>query len=199
MLHKQLEKFWQIENLETRAPLSQEEAHCEKHFVATHTRDDEGRFTVQLPLKENIKDLGESYGTAEKRLKSLERKLEKRPELKQQYHDFLKEYLELNHMEEVPSNEKFVEGAYYIPHHAVMKEDSTTTRTRVVFDASCKTTSGIALNNCLLTGPTIQDDLFDIILRLRQPNYAMSADVTKMYRQVNITKEMRHLQHILWR
>uniref|UniRef100_A0A1B0DP93 Peptidase aspartic putative domain-containing protein n=1 Tax=Phlebotomus papatasi TaxID=29031 RepID=A0A1B0DP93_PHLPP len=41
------------------------------------------------------------------------------------------------------------ENVFYLPHHAVFKADSSTTKTRVVFDASCKTTSGVSLNQIL--------------------------------------------------
>lgn len=134
-----------MEEIEQRPSYSQEEIQCEKHFISTHTRDSEGRFIVQLLLKDNMSNLGESYNIAEKRLKSLERRLEKEPELKQQYHNFIKEYLQLGHMKEVSSNALQGENVYYIPHHAVIKEDSTTTKLRVVFDASSKTTSGTSL------------------------------------------------------
>ncbi|XP_018343099.1 PREDICTED: uncharacterized protein LOC108749082 [Trachymyrmex septentrionalis] len=43
-------------------------------------------------------------------------------------------------------------SAYYIPHHAVIKEDSETTKLKVVFNASCKTTSGQSINEFFITG-----------------------------------------------
>ncbi|CAH0551006.1 unnamed protein product [Brassicogethes aeneus] len=58
-------------------------------------------------------------------------------------------------------------GRYYIPHQAVVKESSTTTKLRVVFVASCKTTNGISLNDCMLTGLRLQQDLLNILLRWR--------------------------------
>ena len=54
-----------------------------------------------------------------------------------------------------------------MPHHAVIKPDSTTTKLRVVFDASCATSTGISLNNALMVGPVVQEDLLTIILRFR--------------------------------
>lgn len=48
---------------------------------------------------------------------------------------------------------------YYIPYHAVFKESNTTTKLRVVFDASMKSTSNVSLNDILMVGPVIQPDL----------------------------------------
>ncbi|XP_055542646.1 uncharacterized protein LOC129728249 [Wyeomyia smithii] len=73
---------------------------------------------------------------------------------------------------------------YYLPHHAVVKESSSTTRVRVVFGASARTDSGYSLNNILLKGPQIQDDLFNLLIRFRKHEVALVGDVEKMYRQI---------------
>jgi len=86
-----------------------------------------------------------------------------------------------------------------MPHHGVIKEDSATTKLRVVFDASAKTDRGISLNEKLKSGPTIQDDLFSILLRWRQHEIVLGADAEKMYRQVWISEDQRDLQRIMWR
>lgn len=75
---------------------------------------------------------------------------------------------------------------YYIPHHAVFKESSTTTKLRVVFDASRRTSNGRSLNEQLYVGPRLQDDLTAIIMRWRKHAVAFTADVEKMYRQIKI-------------
>lgn len=81
----------------------------------------------------------------------------------------------------------------------MIKESSTSTKLRVVFDASCKTRSGISLNDCVMVGPTIQKELFDIIVRFRQHRFVLTGDVVKMYRQIWVKPEQRRLQCILWR
>lgn len=78
---------------------------------------------------------------------------------------------------------------YYFPHHGVLKNSSITTKLRVVFDGSAKSSTGISLNDVLRVGPTIQDDLFSILIRFRKHNYVIKGDITKMYRQVNIKTE----------
>lgn len=105
------------------------------------------------------------------------------------------EYQSLGHMK--PVSEK--SDAYYIPHHPVFKQTSTTTKLRVVFDASRKTTSGISLNDILRVGPTIQDDLSSLLTRWRKYPIAFSADLEKMYRQIRIDKPDLDFQRIVWR
>ncbi|XP_062533181.1 uncharacterized protein LOC134202149 [Armigeres subalbatus] len=114
------------------------------------------------------------------------------------YKEFIHEYRRLGHMVELNYEE---EGGpqYYIPHHCILKPDSTTTKLRVVFDASCATTSGVSLNNALMVGPTVQDDLLSIVTRFRWNQYAIVADVEKMYRMVLVQPSDRRLQRIFWR
>lgn len=59
--------------------------------------------------------------------------------------------------------------------------------------------SGHSLNEALLIGPVVQDDLFSIVLRFRQFPIALVADIEKMYRQVSLHPEDRPLQRIFWR
>lgn len=99
-----------------------------------------------------------------------------------------------NHLE---TNSKY--PICYLPHHAVYKETSTTTKLRVVLDGSCKTSSGISLNDTLMVGPTIQDDLFSILVRFRIFRFGLVADIAMMYRQVQIEPAQTSLQCILWR
>ena len=56
-------------------------------------------------------------------------------------------------MEQLPEKELDNPNCYYLPNYCVLKPDSTTTKLRVVFDASAKTTAGPPLNGCLLVGP----------------------------------------------
>ncbi|XP_075150831.1 uncharacterized protein LOC142224938 [Haematobia irritans] len=93
-----------------------------------------------------------------------------------------------------------VTGAkYFIPHHCVLRPERSTTKLRVVFDASTKTSSGKSLNDVLYTGPTLQNDLFAILLRFRLPRFVFTTDIEKMFRQILIHPRDRPYQIILWR
>lgn len=79
--------------------MSVEEAECEAEFATTVRRDEEGRFVVALPKKrERMQQLGNSYETALIRFNALNRRLNAYPEIRFEYEQFLKEYLELGHM-----------------------------------------------------------------------------------------------------
>lgn len=86
-----------------------------------------------------------------------------------------------------------------MPHHGVVKESSLLTKLRVVFDASCRSSSGYSFNDLQMSSPTIQSDLFSILLRHRKHNYVIAADVEKMYRMCRINPDQTSLQRILWR
>ncbi|XP_049294208.1 uncharacterized protein LOC125769517 [Anopheles funestus] len=127
-----------------------------------------------------------------------ERRLERDPHIKAAYHEFMHEYLELGHMSliQAPADD---ESAYYLPHHPVFKASSTTTKTRVVFDGSAKTSSGYSLNEALCVGPAVQDDLLDIILRFRTYKVAVVGDIAKMYRQILLHPDDRKYARICFR
>ncbi|XP_011884070.1 PREDICTED: uncharacterized protein LOC105571210 [Vollenhovia emeryi] len=168
----------------------------EAHFRNTVRRDSTGRYVVRLPFRETNQRLGESRYIALKRLTSLERKLNANAILRNEYTQVLEEYLRLGHMSVVEISN---DDGFYMPHHAVIKESSNTTKVRVVFDASAKTSSGVALNDILMVGPTIQDKLFSHVIRFRTYKVVITADIEKMYRQVSLHESDRRYQRILWR
>ncbi|XP_055622822.1 uncharacterized protein LOC129766324 [Toxorhynchites rutilus septentrionalis] len=198
-LNKQIQRFWELENVASEQCVPTEAEECEAHFQSTFRRNSEGRYVVQLPLKETCKQLGDSRQMAIRRFYMMESKLCKQPEIKQQYDEFIEEYVHLGHCKEI--NEKQDKDGiqkWYLPHHAVLRPSSSSTKCRVVFDASAKV-GGRSLNDEMMIGPTIQPDLLTIILRFRKHRYVLSADIAKMYRQVLVDSCHTPLQRILWR
>ncbi|GFY59280.1 integrase catalytic domain-containing protein [Trichonephila inaurata madagascariensis] len=105
-----LQKFWEIETInEGQKPLSKEEEYCENHYQMTHTRNEAGRYVLQMPVKD-IHGLGHS-----KDLGHME-KVEEHPD-------------------EISANNI----CYYLPHHRIFRPDKTTTKLRVVFNGSAST------------------------------------------------------------
>ena len=83
--------------------------------------------------------------------------------------------------------------------HAVLKESSTSTKTRVVFDASAKTSTGHSLNDILMVGPTLHPTLETILIRFHSYSIALTGDISKMYMGVELVPEDRRLHQFLWR
>ena len=189
-----LTRFWEVEEIPRVKPMFKENRQCEEHYDTTTYVTDDGRITVRLPFKSEARP-SNNFHTAKQRLFALERKLEDHGDVKQQYRDFIKEFVDMGHLEEAPQTSGL---CYYLPHHCVFK-DSTTTKLRVVFDASSKSPNGNSLNDCLLLGSRLQDDVFDILIRFRLHQFALSADLAKMYRQVALDESDRDFHRILWR
>lgn len=184
-LESQLAKFWEIEEIPLDKPKSNEEIECESHFVKNTTRGNDGRYTVRLPFRKTDKRLGESR-IALKRLAALERKLNSNAVLKIEYSRVIEEYLNLKHMSLIENPD---DDGYYMPHYAVIKDSSHTTKIRIVFDASAKANNGVSLNDLLMIGLTIQDKLLSHLLRFRAYKYVITADIEKMYRQVQLHED----------
>jgi len=197
-LESNLNRFWDLEHVESNSMTSEQTA-CEQHFVKHTIQQPDGRFEVRLPLKTEARELGFSRRMAENRFLAIERRLHKDPALKKQYCKFMQDYESAGHMEAVPPPTDDSTVCYYLPHHPVFKSTSTTTKTRVVFDGSAKTTSGVALNDILQIGPTIQEDLYSLVLRFRTHVICFTADIEQMYRQISMNQQDRNLQRILWR
>jgi len=177
----------------THAKMSKanEEDKAEYHFMTTYTHSPTGRFIVRLPLSQNPQILGDSKLMARRRFFALEKRLASNPVMADQYKTFMAEHLALGHME--LADLSFRGPTYYLPHHAVLKTDSTTTKLRVVFDGSAPASSGLSLNNIMLRGPKLQSDLIKILWYFRLHSVAFTADVEKMYRQVAVNLRIVNL------
>ncbi|XP_035209889.1 uncharacterized protein LOC118184337 [Stegodyphus dumicola] len=175
-----VERFWSLDSIPEVKRISSEDKKCEEFFKTTHFRDQNGRYVVKLPFKDNPSRLGNSKDLALQRFKSLERNLLRSPDTYDMYKHFMKEYLDLGHMEPVRSSES-PSQAYYMPHHAVIKESSSTSKIRVVFNATSKSSSGLSLNDILMTGPRIQQELFPVLVKFRCYPVVVTADIMKMF------------------
>jgi len=80
------------------------------------------------------------------------------------------DYRELGHMQVATRL-----GKYFLPLHVVTKVENGKLKIRVVFDASARTPSGKSLNDLVLTGPKLQNDITDVLLRFRFPKFVFSA------------------------
>ncbi|XP_015594930.1 uncharacterized protein LOC107267560 [Cephus cinctus] len=194
-LQEQLERFWNQKEPRKKRRLTKDERECEQQFSETVRRDNTGRFVVALPKKEELL-LGEPEKQAVRRLFSLERRFRVNPEVKTEYVKFMEDYQNKKHMSLVSDGEFEIEighlkpnGLVVLPHQPVIRPDSITTKLRVIFHASAKTSLGTALNDKLMVGPNLQNDLFNIILRFRTHQFVITADIAATFRRIIIRQE----------
>ena len=87
---------------------------------------------------------------------------------------------------------------WYLPHFAVVKQDRSTTKVRIVFNAATRY-HGVSLNDVVFQGPKLQHDLFDVLLRFRRYPVAVMCDISEMYLRIELIPEDRPYHRFLWR
>ena len=113
----------------------------------------------------------------------------------------MEEYFELGHAETVPQADlnKPPQEIFYLPMHAVHKKSSTTTKICAVFDAFIKTSTGISLNDTLMAGLTVYPSPIDVLIRFCMHQIALLADISKMYRAIELPLPDRDFHWLVWR
>lgn len=195
---KELTKFWETEDIiDNSADLSKDNW-CETHYQKTTQRKSNGQYIVQMPLIPGFKEkLGKSKPIAISQFMQLERKFGKNPKLALMYKDFISEYINLGHMK--LSTQVSTNFQNYLPHHGILREHSTTTKLRAVFNASQKTMGGYSLNDVMEKGPNLQKDIQALLIQWRTYKYVYTADIEKMYRCIELHSDRQSLQKIIWR
>ncbi|XP_039968357.1 uncharacterized protein LOC120780135 [Bactrocera tryoni] len=136
-LDGKFKKLWKLEEVVTIPEAwTREQQICDHLYNATVSRRPCDRIVVKLPFKDDQTCLDESYTTALGPFNAQERRLAKSPQLTAQSVEFRNDYESLGHMS-IVKNPNLSEPHYFIPHHYILKPTSTTTKLRVVFDASC--------------------------------------------------------------
>lgn len=168
-----------------------------EEFAEQLSRNEDGRYETNLLWKPGHGTLPTNERGSIKRLDSLVKKLVREPEQFEKYDNIIQEQL----------NEGIVERAveepqgreYYIPHKSVIKETAETTKMRIVFDASAKESDeSPSLNDCLETGPPLQNLLWNVLVRNRLKPIALAADLKKAFLQVLIRAEDRDVLRFHW-
>ncbi|GFQ74381.1 integrase catalytic domain-containing protein [Trichonephila clavata] len=83
-----LRSFWEIKALPEKTLVDTKLKYCMEHFDATHTRDSNGRYVVQMPIIKDKVQLGSSKVLMVKGLNSTLIRLNRSPDVKKLYNDF---------------------------------------------------------------------------------------------------------------
>ena len=188
-LQGELKKFWDLESLGIKIPSIHEEFLEKLTYRGDH-------YQVNLPWKATHPPLPDNYELSQRRLSSLLSRLRKEPDILKEYDSVIKRergIVKVVDKEAKPESDRI----HYIPHHAVIRRDKSTTKLRVVYDASAKS-NGAALNECLHAGPPLAQNIFDIMLRFRSHRVALVGDIEKAFLMVRIAEEDRDVLRFLW-
>lgn len=207
-----LKQFFEIGENSDEKMQSSEDQYVIDFFNQTIQRDHEGRFVITFPFRTPLYPdavLGKSRDNALKHFLHLERKFELNPEFKAEYAKNINDYLLQGHMIELfdtecdrlyyTENGQPAYDCFYLPHHAVIKENSSSTRLRPVYNASKKSSNGNSLNSVLFPGPVLLNDLIAILINWRFHQIAFVGDIQQMYRQIRVADNHITYQRILWR
>ena len=174
-------RLWELDqcDLSADAGLSVEDRYVVS-FWDKYSRFVDGHWQVPIPWKQNDFILPTNYNQAKARLLSLRSSLER----KSQFHQYdleVKKLLDCKYAEYAPDDITHSK-TWYIPHHSVPKKKN---KLRLVFDCACRY-KGVSLNSEVLQGPDYINKLHFVLLRFRQHEYALTADIESMYNQITV-------------
>ena len=191
-LDAQLRSFWELESL----GIHEVETTLYDKFSTNVTFQD-GRYRVSLPWKEFHEPLPDNYDLSHHRMKGLLHRLSQNSAVLKEYDRTIQDQLKNGIIEPVRLGEPCSNPVHYLPHHAVVRQDKTTTKLRIVYDASAKQ-KGPSLNECLHKGPSFNQLILDLLLRFRSYNVALTADVEKAFLMIAVAEHDRDVLRFLW-
>ena len=154
----------------------------------------DGHYVIPLPFREKDSSIVTNLKTAERRLFGLKRRFEKDKKFRNDYISSVSTLLKKGYARKVSCG--YPEGKnWFIPHHGVYHPRKK--KLRVVWDCS-SVTGGVSLNDLLLQGPDLSNDLLGVLIRFREEKIAFMADIEAMFYQVRVPKNQRGFFQFLW-
>jgi len=168
-----------------------------EHFDKTH-RVVNSRFCVQWPILRDISNLLTCEKQCYSRFQNLLRRLKTDPILMQEYKEIFQQYISLGIIELVNRQDEPQGPVRYLPHHPVIKLKEGARKIRIVFDASSKDEDGISLNDIMLSGPPLNPEICELLIKFRMNEVGLIGDVEKAFLQLVIDFSQRDLTRFFW-
>ncbi|GFV44291.1 uncharacterized protein TNCV_4117681 [Trichonephila clavipes] len=136
---------------------------------------------------------------ARKRFLKLRSRFKNDSSLFEDYKLVVNNYLSEKIIELVPFEEENLKhNIFYLPHRAVIRTDKTTSKLRIVFDASSHAKSQLSLNDCLHTGLNFIPNLFFLLIKFRVNPIAFVADIKMAFLMIEIDESERDFTRFFW-
>ena len=153
-------------------------------------------WSTSLLFKENPPPLGSNRSKALGILKKVENSTIQKG-VQVEVNNAFNEFVEKGFAEEVMEDSE-PDACHYLPGHAVFREESVTTKTRIVFNASAVSGTGRSLNQCLFQGQCLLPDLVKVIIRFRLMIVGFALDISKMFLRIKLEHGKDYLRYF-WR
>ncbi|XP_065196475.1 uncharacterized protein LOC135827967 [Sycon ciliatum] len=193
-------KFWEVDSqpaADGAALLTPDERHAQE-TVAKSIKHIGSQYSVGIPWKDHPPGANASYHTALKRLANTEQRLRRDAAVGEVYAATIAEHISQGYVRRVDAADVNDGNAWYLPHFPIVKPDKTTTKVRIVFDAAAKS-NGKSLNDFILPGPKLQQDLVNVLVRFRREPIALVCDIAQMYLRISLNPDDRRYHRFLWR
>ena len=160
------------------------------------------KWTVKYPVTADLKVLEDNKEQVLNIMEKQENRFRKHKDKTagKKFCDIFQDLIDRGVLVEITEEEqKLWTGAVsYVTAHEVLKEDSSSTPIRLVFNSSLKY-KGRSLNDMLMKGPNTLNDLFGVLLRFRIHPHALVADIKKMYHTIRTTDVEKHVRRVVFR
>ena len=93
-----LTKFWDLEEVSDKTPISEDGKICEELYRSTTARNSKGKYIVRLPFNDSFSTVEQNRHIAMSQFLKNEKSLMKKTDNKLMYDEVLQEYLTLGHM-----------------------------------------------------------------------------------------------------
>ncbi|XP_055605883.1 uncharacterized protein LOC129754049 [Uranotaenia lowii] len=199
-LHELMGNFFSLEDqVEHSTRETASEIRAREILEKTTTRIGK-RFETGLLWKYDYRCFPDSYPTAERRLRGLEKRLAKDPQLEENVRQQVASYIEKGYAH-LATNEELEQTnpdhVWYLP-LGVVRNPKKPEKIRLIWDAAART-NGVSLNDMLVKGPDMLTSLPAVLTRFRQRNIAITGDIKEMFHQVRIRSEDKQAQRFLFR
>ena len=198
-LNDLVERHWDINDSlqdDSLSPSLQEDVAMKKlHSGYTVCLDNR----IQLPClwKSGTSDIISNFDYARKRLLSLlKSKILRDEKILSAYSDVFQQWENDQIIQRVFVQDPRQDG-YYWAHFPVCRPGRETTKVRPVFDGAAKH-DGKCINDYIMKGPLLMNDLSQVLLRFRRFQYALQADISQMFLQVLLHPSDRKFHRFLW-
>ena len=113
----------------------------------------------------------------------MKRSLDKNKILLADYINIIKEYIDEGIVKDLePDDVTDKPGStHYLPHRAVIRENHSTTKVRIVLDGSAHNENEPSINNILYSGPCLLPLIFGILIRFRTGKIRIVANVKQSF------------------